>query len=234
MLELLVFVICYLFVLLLLLGLGPSLLEVQFWWRLAAGGCVGARGCWDRLFSGFSFDKQEVDGNSEQTHFLCVSGEMTNLFGSSFPVGAIVGGAAVAFATVAVLHKVAPLLRGGKSIDDQGSSHKDESALSQQSSLLEQLMLQPAFRPLPQEVSQHPLIVCVGHGRTGTTSLARALEILGLRTAHYGRLTMELVRLGEGCGSRAIFDPEPFTGVDAVIDSPVPRFDARDAANRCD
>ena len=93
-----------------------------------------------------------------------------------------------------------------------------------QDTLLEQLLAQPAFAPLPTEISQHPLLICVGHGRTGTTSLQRALELLGLKTAHYGRLTMELVRLGEGCGRRTVLDPKPYEAVDAVIDSPVPSF----------
>eukprot|EP00041_Stephanoeca_diplocostata_P008072 m.115941 g.115941 ORF g.115941 m.115941 type:complete len:160 (-) comp17159_c0_seq9:326-805(-) len=43
--------------------------------------------------------------------------------------------------------------------------------------------------------SDHPLLVCVGYGRTGTTSLEHALRILGLTAEHYTPKTLSLVRI---------------------------------------
>ena len=59
-----------------------------------------------------------------------------------------------------------------------------------------------------------------GHGRTGTTSLQTALEMLGLKADHYSKRTMELVHAAEHA-SPAV-DWSLFEEVDAVIDAPIP------------
>ena len=72
-------------------------------------------------------------------------------------------------------------------------------------------------------VSEHPLIICCGHGRTGTTSLTLALQGLGLRAEHYTAETMALVRAAERSGADAV-DWSAFEAMDAVLDAPVPSF----------
>ena len=54
-----------------------------------------------------------------------------------------------------------------------------------------------AARPQQFFVSQHPLLICPGHGRTGTTSLLAALEQLNLTAEHYTRSTLDLTSLAE-------------------------------------
>jgi hypothetical protein len=83
--------------------------------------------------------------------------------------------------------------------------------------------------------SPKPLVLGVGLGKTGTTSLARALERLGIRAAHYtvgGHGTLSLATRGGGEDDRfdfQRFDPpggkgETGAGIGAVLDNPIPEF----------
>lgn len=118
-------------------------------------------------------------------------------------------------AGVAAAILAARLCQSGESLPQHRRAESKAQAWG--ANLLGQLMAQDAFLPAGGAVSEHPLLICVGHGRTGTTSLQHALETLGLRADHYGRRTMELVRIAEGCGvGSEHVDLTAFEAVDAV------------------
>ena len=60
-----------------------------------------------------------------------------------------------------------------------------------------QLRETQAWREGAVPTSDHPLIIAAGHGRTGTTTLQEALQLLGITADHYSRRTMELVHAAE-------------------------------------
>lgn len=85
-----------------------------------------------------------------------------------------------------------------------------------------------SLRP-QRNVSDFPLILCIGHGKTATKSLNKALHMLGYKTAHfygagvYGLLYTNAAELRQ---HDFLFTPDPETGkhVDAVMDTPVVDF----------
>jgi len=79
------------------------------------------------------------------------------------------------------------------------------------------------------KTSDFPLILCVGHGKTATKSLNKAMFMLGMKTAHfYGAGVYGLLynNVAEKARHDFLFDPDPDTGrhVDAVLDTPVVDF----------
>mmetsp|Transcript_6312 Transcript_6312/g.11254 ORF Transcript_6312/g.11254 Transcript_6312/m.11254 type:complete len:402 (-) Transcript_6312:88-1293(-) len=100
----------------------------------------------------------------------------------------------------------------------------------------------------PPKPSEIPLIIVIGFGKTGTTSISAALNILGVRSIHYNviqdRLFPSDMNLRDAWdkkgykGKEEIYKTSPsagrlgseqfnfelFNDVDAITDSPVPQF----------
>lgn len=73
-----------------------------------------------------------------------------------------------------------------------------------------------------RQTSDFPLILCVGHGKSGTKSLNRALLMLGYRSAHFfgaGVYGLLYGKAAEVHNHNFTFEP-----VDAVLDTPVVDF----------
>jgi hypothetical protein len=70
--------------------------------------------------------------------------------------------------------------------------------------------------------SKHPLLICAGYGHTGTRSLEAALELMGLRTEHWSKISKELVL--SGGHEKYDYNFHIFNNVDAIIDIPIPEF----------
>ena len=74
--------------------------------------------------------------------------------------------------------------------------------------------------------SQFPLLLCVGHGKTGTKSLNKAFVMLGLSTAHfYGAGIYGLLHDNAAEATQPfMFNVHESKHVDAVLDTPVVDF----------
>ena len=91
----------------------------------------------------------------------------------------------------------------------------------EQGSLTSLLARTDAWGETNQEIrkSNHPLLICAGHGRTGTTSLTMALEMLGLSAEHYTPSTLAISTLVEKNGAIADADFSNLENLDAVSSS---------------
>ena len=80
----------------------------------------------------------------------------------------------------------------------------------------------------PRNSSDFPLVLCVGHGKTATKSLNKALHMLGYHTAHFYGAGVYGLLYGNAAEKRAHdfrFPPEASgRHVDAVLDTPVVDF----------
>jgi hypothetical protein len=79
-----------------------------------------------------------------------------------------------------------------------------------------------------RNTSSFPLVVCVGHGKTATKSLNKALVMLGWKTAHFYGAGVYGLLYGNAAEQQAhdfLFDRDRYgKHVDAVLDTPVVDF----------
>lgn len=110
--------------------------------------------------------------------------------------------------------------RERESQDISGQSHHSSAASKEgfENPIVALEKLNPSFA----ERSEHPLLICAGYGHTGTRSLEAALKILGLRTAHWSKVSKELVL--SGGHEKFDYNFRIFDTVDAVLDIPIPEF----------
>ena len=80
---------------------------------------------------------------------------------------------------------------------------------------------------LPMKTSDRALVVCAGEGTTGSTSLAKALTLAGLRVQHGSGMHPEgVVGVSDYLSTFSVdnahtFDPSRFDELDAIADTPV-------------